>query len=230
MNTRAHCTALASVILTICLVTPMSSVGQLDVSPSRLPVHFDFGTGGAASRDDIAILRTINSWDGAFARATLGGANATSWPAFVLSGPAIIGAGFVFDCGDCAAGSVQFGLSVIAAEALTAGSTMLLKSLIRRERPFRTVDGITLRTSSNYSNGSNRFSLPSGHAAIASTITASLIFSGAEWFLVAPVATWATLVGLSRVWLGVHFPSDVLAGALVGTLSALVVNRVLIRG
>jgi len=62
---------------------------------------------------------------------------------------------------------------------------------------------------------SDKFSFPSGHTSAAfciATITV-LIFGGLSMVMFA----WALMVGISRVVVGVHFPGDVLAGALMGS-------------
>ena len=62
---------------------------------------------------------------------------------------------------------------------------------------------------------SDKFSFPSGHTSAAfciATITV-LIFGGLSMVMCA----WALMVGISRVVVGVHFPGDVLAGALMGS-------------
>lgn len=64
-------------------------------------------------------------------------------------------------------------------------------------------------------------SFPSGHTAdaFAFAIAVGLIYT--RWYIAFPVIIWASLVGLSRMWLGVHFPSDVAAGALLGAICAI---------
>jgi undecaprenyl-diphosphatase len=103
------------------------------------------------------------------------------------------------------------------AVALSLGGAMLIsdvvKLLVARPRPpvehLQAVSG---------------FSFPSGHATQASAFWLSLVFaagtagaSAARTSLLAAAAVLIiALVGLSRVYFGVHYPSDVLAGALLG--------------
>ena len=64
-------------------------------------------------------------------------------------------------------------------------------------------------------------SFPSGHTCAA--FAAGLAWAGtcsARWARAAAVVS-AVCMGLSRLYVGVHYPSDVLAGALVGSLAAL---------
>jgi membrane-associated phospholipid phosphatase len=46
-----------------------------------------------------------------------------------------------------------------------------------------------------------------------------------KWYVVVPSFVWASSVGYSRMHLGVHYPSDVLVGALVGSGSAVLMNK-----
>ena len=92
-----------------------------------------------------------------------------------------------------------------------------LKFTIRRRRPegeWGTVYRFT-----------DPHSFPSGHAARAFLIAAIASFLGPAW-LALILWVWAPLVSLARVAMGVHYVSDVLAGAIVGVVVALVAVQV----
>ena len=75
-------------------------------------------------------------------------------------------------------------------------------------------------------------SFPSGHTASAFALATSLCIKYPKWYVIAPSALWACSVGVSRMNEGLHYPSDVLAGAAIGAGCAIVniyVNRWLNR-
>jgi membrane-associated phospholipid phosphatase len=86
-----------------------------------------------------------------------------------------------------------------------------LKALIFRERPFVTHPYIEKLSEA----GSSSF--PSGHTleAFAVATVLSILFSGKK--ITVPLYIWATAVAYSRIALGVHYPTDVLAGIIIGT-------------
>jgi membrane-associated phospholipid phosphatase len=88
--------------------------------------------------------------------------------------------------------------------------TQGLKGIIDRDRPFTTYPHIEKLSSGGDS------SFPSGHTleAFAMATAISLLFSRKR--IVVPVYCWALLVAYSRMALGVHYPSDVLAGIIFG--------------
>src|SRR4030095_7930362 len=88
-----------------------------------------------------------------------------------------------------------------------------LKSRLVRERPYISLAGITPGT-----RALDRYRFPSGHTlhAVGFTTLAVASFPELAWLLV----PFATLVGASRAVLGLHYPSDVAAGALIGAALA----------
>ena len=90
---------------------------------------------------------------------------------------------------------------------------MLLKAMIKRDRPF-----IRVSESSSVITPADKFSMPSGHTTAAFLMAALIGYFFGVFLLV--VYCWAALIGLSRVVLGVHYPSDILAGAALGTSCA----------
>lgn len=96
----------------------------------------------------------------------------------------------------------------LAADALSAGITYGLKLAVNRDRP----QGETQRSNSSF---------PSGHATGAFAL--ATVFSHQYPRVTVPAFLAATAVGISRIYLGRHYPSDVLGGALVGFGSACLV-------
>lgn len=101
------------------------------------------------------------------------------------------------------------------ASGVNLGLTHGLKSVIARERPYDTYPGEL-----DYYELQDDFSMPSGHTSGAFATATALSLKYPRWYVIAPSFLWAGAVGYSRMHLGVHYPSDVLAGAVLGAGSA----------
>ncbi len=100
-------------------------------------------------------------------------------------------------------------------------SFKLIKHLVQRDRPCDTVSGLISSVVP-----SDAWSFPSGHTASA-FLMATLI--SLEIAALAPVFLgWAAMVGLGRVVLGVHYPTDVAAGAALGSGLALLASQMIL--
>ncbi|PQV59642.1 undecaprenyl-diphosphatase [Sediminibacterium magnilacihabitans] len=89
-----------------------------------------------------------------------------------------------------------------------------LKVIVNRPRPYATYTGIypdVVETDKSF---------PSGHVSTAFSTAASVSIQCKKWYVTVPLYAWATGVGYSRMYLGQHYPSDVIAGAAVGIGSA----------
>ena len=94
---------------------------------------------------------------------------------------------------------------------------LLAKNGFRRSRPPQAIPGFC-----SVIKAADEFSFPSGHTSSAFLLaTVSCYWLGNEFLWLYP---WACLVGVSRVVLGVHFPTDILAGAAMGSLLGLMIS------
>ncbi|MBN8705779.1 MAG: phosphatase PAP2 family protein [Bacteroidetes bacterium] len=94
----------------------------------------------------------------------------------------------------------------------------LIKPLSKRRRPFHRYPGIK-----NLVIPPDLYSFPSGHTAAATV--AVFVFSINAPVLLPILILFAILVGLSRVYLGVHYPTDVIVGALLALLSLFLATK-----
>lgn len=101
------------------------------------------------------------------------------------------------------------------------GMTELLKRSIRRERPATTYPGelyiYEIRTD---------YAMPSGNTSGAFATATALSLKYPEWYVIVPAYVWASSVGFSRMHLGLHYPTDVLAGAALGAGSAFITYKI----
>lgn len=100
---------------------------------------------------------------------------------------------------------------------------LILKNVFARIRPYEVIEGLELIT-----HRPSDFSFPSGHSGISFAI-ASVLFLTMPKKVGIPTVIVAALVAFSRLYLGVHYPSDVLVGSLIGCLTGWVAWKIVYR-
>lgn len=108
---------------------------------------------------------------------------------------------------------VKFLVSGLLIYAIELPVYLILKQTIRRDRPCDRFDDVIPQVIP-----SDKFSLPSGHSAAAFVFATALAYHYPVMIL--PAYSVACLIALSRVFLGVHYPTDIVAGAGLGLCSA----------
>ena len=172
---------------------------------------------------DIDALQKVNGWDNKFVR-NYNKVISQTEPYVAIGVPvAMAVASWIKHDKELLKDALYVGTSVAGAFVVTYG----MKYLVDRERPYdRWPDRVHA-----YSR-ENSPSFPSGHTATAFALATSLCVRYPKWYVIASSALWACSVGVSRMNEGVHYPSDVLAGAAIGAGCAVVnvyVNRWLNR-
>lgn len=107
------------------------------------------------------------------------------------------------------------GWEAVGSLAINTVVTLGLKYTINRQRPYDKYPGEVFP----YSIETDP-SFPSGHTSTAFATATTLSLEFKKWYVVVPAYAWAAGVGYSRMYLGEHYPTDVLAGAVVGAGSA----------
>ena len=92
-------------------------------------------------------------------------------------------------------------------------SDLVLKNLVARPRPYETLDGLVTLIAPLPS-----YSFPSGHACSSFAAATALTMLFPEYGVWAYLP--AILIAISRVYVGVHYPTDVIVGSILGTVVA----------
>lgn len=111
----------------------------------------------------------------------------------------------------------MFWVTVISAVVARFGVTSLIRLFYHRPRPFTVYSVHKLITENDYS-------FPSGHSSFFFAMAAAIYFYNKKWGIVFFVA--ALFMNISRIIAGVHYPSDILGGVVVGVVTAYAVNYI----
>lgn len=160
---------------------------------------------------DLSLLQTINGWDSDAMISTSQFVSDAHMVMMVGVPSAMALYGLIVDDADLLESGVVIGTSVIASGLFTIG----IKATVNRARPYDAYpDKITpyaLESSASF---------PSGHTSTAFALATSLTLECPTWYVAVPSFAWASAVGYSRMNLGVHYPSDVVCGALLGVATS----------
>ena len=181
-----------------------------------------------ADRSIAQRLENENSKANRFLDRSATGFELISSPGAFIIGPSL----YVFGRYAHHPGVEDLGLHGTEAVVLASGVTGVLKGLLGRSRPYVTADTNPrdFKFGKGFS-GEDRSSFPSGHtttafaAAAAVTSEVQRMWPKYTWYVAPVMYGGATLVGLSRMYHNMHWASDVVLGAGIGTFSGIKVVR-----
>jgi len=168
------------------------------------------GSGVFAQSVDLRLLNYINSPPNSHDHTWVSFTNASLY-IDAATPVTMLAVGFASDDKELKIKGLNTGISL----AIAGGVSFVLKDITKRDRPFVTYPDIIFAKAHE-----TDYSFPSGHTSLAFATATSLSMSFPKWYVIAPSFLYASAVGYSRLYLGVHYPSDVFAGAVVGAGSA----------
>ncbi|GIM28305.1 phosphatase PAP2 family protein [Clostridium polyendosporum] len=111
----------------------------------------------------------------------------------------------------------KFSLIITLSLVISSSICSIIKHSVTRIRPFIKLKGLHIKKI-----GIDEYSFPSGHTSAAFSMATCLCFLIPQWNIT--FITSAILVGFSRIYLGVHYPTDVIIGMIVGIVPSLILN------
>ena len=172
---------------------------------------------------DIIILRWLNSWTGASIFFDWAIIFRATYLFYALVAALLLFTGLTFLPRFRAYRRKNFELvifALISAIIARFGVTELIRFFYNRPRPFEALEGVHQLV--NQAGGG---SFPSGHAAFSFALAAAVAFYYPKTSVLFFLAAFS--MGMGRIAAGVHWPSDILGGAIVGVLTALALQYIL---
>jgi membrane-associated phospholipid phosphatase len=172
---------------------------------------------GQSQSLDFSMLRAINKHEHPQWDKTMKITSTSIYPAMVIAPSSLLLTGYINEDKLMMRNGIKTGVAIGLNVLLTSG----LKYAINRPRPFvQYPNDIIKRTDAG------KYSFPSGHTSTAFATATALTLSTKKWYVAVPSYAYACAVGYSRMRLGVHFPSDVLGGMIVGIGTSLLVFQI----
>lgn len=106
-------------------------------------------------------------------------------------------------------------LAMIATVVISTATAAMLKTIIARERPYQTLDVRQL-----VEEDDNR-SFPSNHVQLSFALSAIVFYFRRKFGLI--LFLLSLIIGIGRIYVGVHYPSDILGGAVIGVLLTILI-------
>lgn len=164
---------------------------------------------------DVRLFRSINNGQSSFNTSILNVTDYSVYPVVIGVPIGLTAYGLAADRNE----EFESGVLLCSSEVLAYGLSTLLKDAIRRDRPYEVLSGVH----TNHLETSDPYSFPSGHATGAFALATLLTLRYPKPGVYIPAFAYAALVGYGRVYFGLHYPGDALAGALLGAGSSLLI-------
>lgn len=165
---------------------------------------------------DVRLFREINNSQTDFKTSVLGVTDNSVLPIAIALPVGFSSYGYVENNDE----SFDTGVLLGGSEVLSYAIGYALKIGIKRERPYNALSGVYV----HHLDSTDPYSFPSGHSTGVFAIATMLTLRYPKPAVYIPAFVWASMVGYGRIYLGLHYPGDVLAGALIGAGGALLVH------
>lgn len=172
---------------------------------------FAFAFSVPAQPGEVKLLSTIHADSSASKDALAAGLSASVVPVSGIVPATLLIVGYIKK--DTAL--IEKGIKTSVAVGVNGVISLGMKYFVDRSRPFAKYPDLFRRKSDV-----GPYSFPSGHTSFAFATATSLSLSFKKWYVAAPAYAWAAAAAWSRMQQGVHYPTDVLMGALIGTASS----------
>ena len=169
------------------------------------------------SNIDVRLFRDINNAQTQFKTSLIGVSDNSVYPILIAAPISLAAYGLAANHNE----EFESGVLLGSSEILAYSIGYVLKESVRRERPYETLTDVY----TNHLDSTDPYSFPSGHTTGAFALATLLTLRYPKPEVYIPAFAWAGLVGYGRIYFGLHYPSDVLAGALIGAGSSYLIYK-----